>query len=77
MLPIHVAADDPLAVRLRDRFFAQCDIVRVPIMRRMPAGQCYCNVLDHIGEHGGSMQMGWLLVVRPNEYVEAIHLSRR
>lgn len=73
VLPIHIAADDPLAIRLRDKFFAKCEIVRVPISRRMPAGQCYCNVLDHIAEHGGSMQMGWLLVVRPNEYVEAIH----
>ncbi|TQN59566.1 hypothetical protein FLX27_21885 [Agrobacterium tumefaciens] len=71
----HIEPDDPLSVRIRDKFFPGLEILSVPIIERMKTAQCYANVCDYVTKHGGTSQMGWLLTAIPGKFVEATHHS--
>lgn len=72
-MQIHIEPDDPLSLRIRDKFFRGREILSVPIIEKMKTAQCYANVVDYVSMHGGTSQMGWLLTAFPGKFAEATH----
>lgn len=65
--PSHALAHETAAA-----LFGGADVLEVPIGGKGRAGNCYGNVEEHRFVHGGEAQHGWLLLLWPGRFVEAM-----
>lgn len=64
---------DPLAVDMRDKLQLDGPIASVKRTRKLQVGDCYQNVRNVVNASGGSAQLGWILCLWPDKYLEALH----
>lgn len=75
---VRLPASHALARQTAADLFGGAHILEVPIGGVRPAGNCYGNVEAHRFAHGGEAQHGWLLLLWPGRFVEAMfHVVHR
>lgn len=66
---------DPEGGKVYDRIPNTKPAIEVPRVASMPCGQCHDNVLDYVAENGGTQVTGYLMIVWPGYFSEALHHS--
>ncbi len=70
----HLLSNHEQALAIRDASFAGMEIVDVPVAKAVgPSGMCYQNARQQVLKYGGTVELGWQLLIWPGRFVKALH----
>lgn len=72
---VHLPIGHPLVEPFCKSYLGNRQPVAVPVTGGGQPGQCYRNVEARIAQAGGDRQYGYMLLMWPNRFVEALHHS--